>query len=60
LRATTKQPLDARKPHEDVLDNAVGEVFLLWIPAQILKCQDSNRRLIRQREWQSGLTFDIR
>src|SRR6516164_6670592 len=39
---------EARQRCDDLLDDAVGEVFLLRIVAQILKWQYGNRGLIRQ------------
>ena len=43
-----EQPADARERGDDLLDHAVGEIFLLRIAAQILKRQYRNRGFVRQ------------
>ena len=45
-----EQPLDARKAGDDVVDHAVGEIFLLGIAAHVLERQHGDRRLVGQRE----------
>src|SRR6516164_6004325 len=45
-----EQPADARERGDDLLDHAVGEIFLLRIAAQILERQYRDRRLVGQRE----------
>jgi hypothetical protein len=37
-----------RQRGDDLLDHTVGEIFLLWIGAQVLKWQHRNRRLVGQ------------
>ncbi len=44
-----EQPADAREGGDDLLDHAVGEIFLLGVARQVLKRQDSDRRLVGQR-----------
>ena len=44
-----KQPADAGERGDDLLDHAVGEVFLLRIAAHIGKGQDRDRRLVGER-----------
>ena len=46
----TKSHRDPRKRGDDLLDHAVGEIFLLRIAAQIGKRQYRDRRLVGQRE----------
>src|ERR1700758_3315823 len=45
-----EEPANAGQGRNDLLDHAVGEVFLLWIAAHILERQDCDRRLVRQRK----------
>src|SRR5215831_4204699 len=41
-----EEPADAGERGDDLLDHAVGEIFLLGVAAQILEGQHRNRRLI--------------
>src|SRR5436190_17789524 len=45
-----EQPADAGKRSDDLLDDAVGEIFLLRVAAHILKRQYRDRWLVRKRE----------
>src|SRR6516165_12636756 len=45
-----EEPADTRERGNDLLDHAVGEVFLLRIAAQVLKRQHGDRRLVGQGE----------
>jgi hypothetical protein len=45
-----KQPAELRKRGDDLLEHAVGDIFLLRVAAQIGKGQDGNRRLVGERE----------
>ena len=45
-----EQPAHARQRRDDVLDDAVGEVFLLRITAQVLERQNGDRRRVRKRQ----------
>jgi hypothetical protein len=49
-----EQRLDAREAGDDVLDHAVGEVFLLRIAAHVLERQDGNRRLVEHATYRCG------
>jgi hypothetical protein len=51
------QPADAGEGGDDLLDNAVGEIFLLRIAAQIVERQDRERRLFRNRRARGGRGF---
>src|SRR2546423_7713737 len=42
-----EQPSNPAEGGYDVLDHAIGKVFLLGITTHVLKRQDSNRRLVR-------------
>jgi len=44
-----EQPPYARECGDDLLDHAVGEIFLLGVAAHILEGQDGDRRLVGQR-----------
>ena len=48
-----EKPFDARKAGDDVLDHAVGEIFLFGIAAHVLEGQDCDRWLIGQRKRES-------
>ena len=45
-----EQRLEARQRGDDVLDHAVGEIFLLGIAAHVLERQHRDRRLVGQRQ----------
>src|SRR5476649_2953360 len=45
-----EQRLEPRQRGDDVLDHAVGEVFLIEIAAHVLEGKDSDRRLVRKYE----------
>src|SRR4029077_12294889 len=45
-----EQPADAAERGDDLLDHAVGEVFLLRVAAHVLERQDRDRRLVGQRQ----------
>jgi hypothetical protein len=45
-----KQPFDPRQAGDDVLDHAVGEIFLLRVAAHVLERQYRDRRLVGKRE----------
>ena len=45
-----EQPADARQRGDDVLDHAVGEIFLLGVAAQVLERQDGDGGLVWQGE----------
>jgi len=47
-----EEPADAGKRSDDLLDHAVGEIFLLRVAAHIRKGQHCNRRLVGQRQRQ--------
>ena len=49
-----EQPFDARQPGDDVLDHAVGEIFLLRVAAHVLERQHGDRRLVGERERGAG------
>jgi hypothetical protein len=46
-----KEGAIVRQRRDDVLDDAVGEIFLLRVAAHVLERQDCNRRLFWQRQW---------
>jgi hypothetical protein len=48
LRAMTKN--QRRQRGDDLLDHAVGEIFLLRVAADVLKWQNSDRRLVGERK----------
>jgi hypothetical protein len=50
-----EEPADAREGRNDLLDHAVGEIFLLGVAAHIGKRQYRDRRLVgeRKRRWSS-------
>ena len=45
-----KQPADAAECGNDLLDHAVGKIFLLRVAAHVLKRQHRDRRLVGQRQ----------
>jgi hypothetical protein len=45
-----KEPADAGECCDDLLDHAVGEIFLLWVAAQIGEGQHRDRRLVGERQ----------
>src|SRR6516162_10677760 len=45
-----EEPTDAGERGDDLLDHAVGEVFLLWIAAEVLERQHRDRRLVGERQ----------
>ena len=45
-----EQPADARERGDDLLDHAVGEIFLLGVARHVLKRQHRDRRLIGERQ----------
>ena len=45
-----EQPADARQGRDDVLDDAVGEIVLLGVAAQIHERQDGDRGPVRKGE----------
>ena len=49
-----EQPFDPRQAGDDVLDHAVGEIFLLRIAAHVLERQHRDRGLVGQREPRRG------
>src|SRR3982075_1192199 len=49
-----EQGVEARQCGDDVLDHAVGEVFLLGIAAHVLERQDGDGRFVRQRRLLGG------
>src|SRR6266404_4808572 len=49
-----EEPADAGEGGDDLLDHAVGEIFLFGVTAQILEWQHRDRGLVRQRECSSG------
>ena len=44
-----EEPADARQRGDDLLDHAVGEIFLLRVAAHVLERQDRDRRLVGER-----------
>src|SRR5262249_20118282 len=44
---------EARQRRDDLLDNAIGEILLLWVAAHILKGKHSNGWLVGEREGRS-------
>src|SRR6202040_906263 len=48
-----EQPADAAERGDDLLDHAIGEIFLLRIAAHILERQNRDRRLVGQRQRRS-------
>ena len=51
LRRDHEQPADTAEGGDDLLDHAVGKVFLLRVAAQIGEWQHGNRRLVGQRQF---------
>src|SRR6516162_10233294 len=51
ITGSDEQPANARKGGDDLLDHAVGEIFLLRIAAEIEKRQHGERRLFRNRDF---------
>ena len=45
-----EEPADARERGDDLLDHAVGEIFLLRVAAHVLERQHRDRRLVGQRQ----------
>src|SRR5262249_37488169 len=45
-----EEPFDPRKRSDDLLDHAVGKIFLLGVAAHVLEWQDRDRWLVRQYE----------
>src|SRR6516164_5225710 len=45
-----EEPADAGERGDDLLDHAVGEIFLPWIIAHVLERQYGDRRLVRKGE----------
>src|SRR6516162_7528683 len=45
-----EEPTDAGEGGDDLLDHAVGEIFLLWVAAHIGEGQDRDRRLVGERQ----------
>src|SRR5262249_23716855 len=45
-----EEPPDAGECGDDLLDHAVREIFLLGVAAHVLKRQDRDRRLVRERQ----------
>src|SRR5260370_42205002 len=45
-----EQGFEARQSGDDVLDDAISKVLLLWIARHVLEGQHGNRRLIRKRK----------
>jgi len=45
-----EEPADAGERCDDLLDHAVGKIFLLRVAAQVLKRQYRNRRLVGQSQ----------
>jgi len=54
-----EEPADAGERCDDLLDHAVGEIFLLGIGAHVLERHDRQRRLIRQRRRAARLACRI-
>ena len=48
LRAITNNLRSATTPRDDVFHDAVGEVLLIEVPAQVIEGQDGNRWLVRK------------
>jgi hypothetical protein len=46
-----KEPADLRQRGDDLLDHAVGEIFLFRVAADIGERQYRNRRLLGERQW---------
>ena len=53
-----EQPAHARQGGDDLLDHAVGEIFLLGIAAHVLERQDGNRGLVGKRQRVLASRFD--
>jgi hypothetical protein len=45
-----EEPADAGQAGDNVLDHAVGEIFLLGVAAHVLERQDRQRGLVRERQ----------
>src|SRR6516165_797197 len=45
-----EQPADAGEPGDDVLDDAVAEIFLLPVGAHVVEWENRDRRLVGQCE----------
>ena len=52
-----EQPFDPRQAGDDVLDDAVDEIFLLGVAAHVLKRQHGDRRPLRDGESGAGAGF---
>ncbi|MNI43108.1 hypothetical protein D3C73_974280 [compost metagenome] len=52
-----EQPADTRQGGDDVLHDAIGEILLLRIAAQVLEGQDGDRGFVRQDERRGGDLF---
>jgi len=46
-----KEPADARERRNDLLDHAVGEIFLFRVAAHVGEWQHCDRRLVGQWQW---------
>jgi len=46
-----EEPADAAERGDDLLDHAVGEIFLLRIAGHVLEGQHRDRWLVRERQW---------
>ena len=44
-----KQPAKARQRHRDVFHDAIGEILLLRVGAEVLEGQHGNRGIVRER-----------
>src|SRR5215472_4922990 len=54
IAGDNKEPADTAEGSDDLLDHAVGKIFLLRIAAQVLERQHRYRRLIGQRQRRSN------
>src|SRR6516164_4386652 len=50
IASDDEQPADARERGDDLLDHAVGEIFLFRVAAHIREGQDRDRRLVGKRQ----------
>src|SRR6516162_3023976 len=53
-----EKPAPFRQRSDDVLGDAVDEIFLLEIAAHVLKRQDGDRRPVARRPWRRRLRQD--
>ena len=49
-----KKPFESRKPGDDILDHAIGKIFLLGIAAHILERQHGDGRFVGPRQFARG------